>query len=63
MVRQHVQHLLAFFFSMLADLAAQDIFIPRLMRALIELEAAAQLRLLDRPSGQHLRQFGTSFCV
>src|ERR1041385_8571679 len=58
MMRQNVQHLLAFLFAVLANLAAQDMFVARLMRPLVELEAAAELRFFNRPSCKYLGQFG-----
>src|ERR1051326_4697905 len=61
MMRQHVQHLLAFFFTMLTDLAPQDIFIARLMCALIEPEAAAKLRFFNAPARENFGQFCNVF--
>ena len=46
---------------MLADLAAQNIFVAGLVGAFIEVEAAAQLRLFNTPPGQDLGQFGYIF--
>ena len=48
MMRQNVQHLLAFFFAVLANLTSQDIFRSGFMCALIEFKATAELRLLTR---------------
>src|SRR5260221_9758514 len=57
MVRQNVQHLVAFALAVFADLVSQHIFCARLMRASIDLDAAAGLRLVIAPAGEYLGQF------
>src|ERR1051326_2050607 len=61
MMRQRVEHLLTFFFAVLADLAPQNIFIARLMCALIELEAAAKLRFFNAPTRENFGQLRNVF--
>src|SRR5262249_14462247 len=58
MMRQQVEHLLAFLFALLADALPEDELWSRLMSALVEVEGSALLRLFDAPPGQDLRQLG-----
>src|SRR5260370_34506698 len=58
MMGQDVQHLHTFVFTMIADLVSKNVLRTRLVGALVEVEAAALLRLLDAPAREHLRQLG-----
>src|SRR4051812_11582129 len=58
MMGEHLQRFHAFALAALFELLPEHDLLARLMPALIEFEFSTLLRLLDGPSGKHLRQFG-----
>src|SRR5260370_24529660 len=58
MMGEDVRHLNLFVFAMIADIVSKNVLRTGLVGALVEVEAAALLRLLDAPAREHLRQLG-----
>src|SRR5579884_528466 len=61
MMRQNIEHPVAFLFAALINLIAQNIFRTGLMSAFIEAEAAAKLRLFNAPARKDFGQLGYVF--
>src|SRR6185312_206089 len=57
MVRQDIQRLHAFGFSVFLNLVPEEVLGSRLVRNLAEPELSPLLQLLDTPAGQQLGQF------